>query len=260
MVNVQLLKCGTSPLFPSHLFCLHLCSSWFSLALFYSSQHFFSKLLHFQPLLFWRRHSYLYKVVSASSTYGVNQQCPLKDERIWGEMLRHSWTWRTTQTSPRLCFNTWNILAFRTKDLHVWLQIFDWFGLFLTVISEPLEQQVLSCICDQWWRDWSHAPITGDMLLPHFAELKLCRETPTLVNIHRTWTYTCCLLHVWTLRGENGDVQNQRPFSLHARKGLLGKSLTQLDLNLNKSNSPQTLEDKQSTLSVSSCHQHEWSR
>lgn len=98
------------------------------------------------------------------------------------EMLRHSWIWRTTQTSPRICFNTWSILAFHTMDLHVWLQIFDWFGLFLTVISEPLEQQVLSCICDQWWRDWSHAPITGDMLLPHFAELKLCQETPTLVN------------------------------------------------------------------------------
>lgn len=76
----------------------------------------FSKLLHFQPLLFWLCHSYLYKVVSLSSTYGVNQQCPLKDERIWGEMLSHSWTWRTTQTSPLGVF--WSLC---TEDLHVWL-------------------------------------------------------------------------------------------------------------------------------------------
>lgn len=40
------------------------------------------KLLHFVPLLFSLRHSYLCKVVRASSTYEMKQQCPLKEERI----------------------------------------------------------------------------------------------------------------------------------------------------------------------------------
>lgn len=92
---------------PTFFVCIHAYPDSHSL---YSYQHFFPKLLHSQPLLFWLCHSYLYKVVSSSFTYGVNQQCPLKDDRIWGKMLRHSWTWRTTSTSPRICFDTLRIL------------------------------------------------------------------------------------------------------------------------------------------------------
>lgn len=147
-----------------------------------------------------------------------------------------------------------SILVFPTENLHVWLWLFDWSGPCQTDVSEPLEQQVSSCTCDQWWKSWSHAPIAADMLRPHFVEFKtLMRDSNISEHIQRGRSPAAC---VNTKGRENDNVQNQRPFS----QGLLGKSLTQLDLKLNKSNSPQTLEDKQSTLSVSACHQHEWSR
>lgn len=118
---------------------------------------------------------HLEKVVSASSTHGVKQQCPLKDERIWREMLRPE-TWRTTQTSPRIRVNTWSILAFRTDDLRVattniWV---------IWSLSNCLWTSGTASLVLHMWpmmKRLVHTPITGDMLLPHFAELKLCRDT-----------------------------------------------------------------------------------
>lgn len=72
-----------------------------------------------------------------SSTYGVNQQCPLKDERVWGEMLTHSWTWRTTLHiyvltlgvfwlfTPSTCMCDYkyltDLVSFKLSTLNVWI-------------------------------------------------------------------------------------------------------------------------------------------
>lgn len=90
-IIVQLFKLSTPPLFSAHLFaciCAHPASLTFFLLpnILVSPNSYTSLPL---PLLLWLSHSLLHKLVVStfqkSSTYGVNQQCPLKDARIWGK-------------------------------------------------------------------------------------------------------------------------------------------------------------------------------
>lgn len=161
---------SSSPPPPTFFVCI--CAPPDSSSLYSSQQFFFPKLLHFQALLLQLRPSYLYKVVSASSTEGVNQQCPLKDERIWGGNAETFMNLKKTPNfSTRMFLHLFcrTILVFPTENLCVTMNV--WLIWFLSNWC-PWTSGTASLVLHMWpmtKRLVTHAPYSWRCAPPTFC-------------------------------------------------------------------------------------------